>query len=138
MTQARVKFLGLDLDFSIEKARRELGYQPATPFDEGMRMYVEDIDLAYRAAQAGWERWYVPAARVVHAYDAAIDRAFFMANNPLAGAAYGVASLANASPGARDAALAAGGTLDAVMQGAAPRGAPIRGRPSPPRPRPRS
>ncbi|MDX6503134.1 MAG: hypothetical protein QOE29_259, partial [Gaiellaceae bacterium] len=30
----------------------------------------------YRAAQAGWERWYVPAAQVTHEYDAAIDRAF--------------------------------------------------------------
>ena len=46
-------------------------------FDAGMRMYVEDIDLCYRAAKAGWERWYVPAARVTHAYDAAIDRTFF-------------------------------------------------------------
>jgi N-acetylglucosaminyl-diphospho-decaprenol L-rhamnosyltransferase len=45
-------------------------------FDAGMRMYVEDIDLCYRAAKAGWERWYVPEARVVHAYDAAIDRTF--------------------------------------------------------------
>ncbi len=32
-------------------------------FDEGFRLYGEDIDLAYRAAKAGWERWYVPAAR---------------------------------------------------------------------------
>ena len=27
----------------------------------GFRHYVEDIDLAYRAMRAGWERWYVPA-----------------------------------------------------------------------------
>ena len=33
-------------------------------FDEGFRMYGEEIDLCYRAAQAGWERWYVPAAVV--------------------------------------------------------------------------
>ena len=33
-------------------------------FDEGFRLYGEDIDLAYRAMQAGWERWYVPAAVV--------------------------------------------------------------------------
>ena len=45
-------------------------------FDAGMRLYVEDLELCYRAAQAGWERWYVPAAKVVHAYDAAIDRRF--------------------------------------------------------------
>ena len=36
-------------------------------FDEGFRMYGEDIDLCYRAAKAGWERWYVPAAVVRHA-----------------------------------------------------------------------
>ena len=35
-------------------------------WDAGFRHYVEDIDLAYRAAQAGWERWLVPEA-VVHA-----------------------------------------------------------------------
>lgn len=37
LTQARVKFLGLNLDFSIEKAKRELGYQPRVPFEQGMR-----------------------------------------------------------------------------------------------------
>lgn len=35
-------------------------------FDEGYRLYGEDIDLCYRAAQAGWERWYVPDAVVQH------------------------------------------------------------------------
>ena len=30
----------------------------------GFRMYGEEIDLCYRAAKAGWERWYVPAAVV--------------------------------------------------------------------------
>jgi nucleoside-diphosphate-sugar epimerase len=37
LTQARLKFLALNLDFSIEKAKRELGYKPSTPFDEGIR-----------------------------------------------------------------------------------------------------
>jgi GT2 family glycosyltransferase len=45
-------------------------------FDGGFRMYGEDIDLAYRAAQAGWERWYVPAAVVTHDYAAVVDRRF--------------------------------------------------------------
>jgi len=45
-------------------------------FDEGFRLYGEDIDLCYRAALAGWERWYVPAAVVEHAYAAEIDRRF--------------------------------------------------------------
>ena len=45
-------------------------------FDPGYRMYCEDIDLNYRAAQAGWERWYVPDAIVVHDYAAVIDHTF--------------------------------------------------------------
>jgi hypothetical protein len=45
-------------------------------FDAGYRHYVEDIDLCYRAMRAGWERWYVPAAVVRHAYAAVIDRRF--------------------------------------------------------------
>jgi GT2 family glycosyltransferase len=45
-------------------------------WDAGYRHYVEDIDLCYRAARAGWERWYVPAAVVRHAYAAVIDKRF--------------------------------------------------------------
>jgi N-acetylglucosaminyl-diphospho-decaprenol L-rhamnosyltransferase len=45
-------------------------------WDAGFRHYCEDIDLAYRAMQAGWERWYVPEAVVVHDYAAVIDRSF--------------------------------------------------------------
>jgi nucleoside-diphosphate-sugar epimerase len=36
LTQARLKFLGLNLDFSIEKARNELGFRPQFNFNEGM------------------------------------------------------------------------------------------------------
>jgi N-acetylglucosaminyl-diphospho-decaprenol L-rhamnosyltransferase len=43
-------------------------------FDEGFYLYGEDIDLCYRAARAGWERWYVPAAVVVHEHQALTDR----------------------------------------------------------------
>jgi hypothetical protein len=43
-------------------------------FDEGFRLYGEDIDLQYRAMQAGWERWYVPGAVVCHAHQAVTDR----------------------------------------------------------------
>jgi N-acetylglucosaminyl-diphospho-decaprenol L-rhamnosyltransferase len=42
--------------------------------DAGFRLYGEDIDLCYRAMKAGWERWYVPAAVVTHAYDRLVDR----------------------------------------------------------------
>ena len=44
--------------------------------DEGYRLYGDDIDLAYRANRAGWERWYVPAAIVIHHHQAVTDRRF--------------------------------------------------------------
>lgn len=37
ITQAGVRFAGLNLDFSIAKARTVLGYDPHVSFDEGMR-----------------------------------------------------------------------------------------------------
>ena len=43
-------------------------------WDAGFRHYCEDIDLCYRAAEAGWERWYVPSAVVTHDYAAVIDQ----------------------------------------------------------------
>lgn len=36
ITQAQLKFAGLNLDFSIAKARTKLGYEPKVLFDEGM------------------------------------------------------------------------------------------------------
>jgi len=44
--------------------------------DEGYRLYGDDIDLAYRAHQAGWERWYVPQAVAIHHHQAVTDRRF--------------------------------------------------------------
>ena len=35
-------------------------------FDEGYWMYMEDLDLCYRFAQAGWLTWYEPSATVIH------------------------------------------------------------------------
>lgn len=35
-------------------------------FDEGYWMYMEDLDLCYRFAQAGWITWYEPAVKVIH------------------------------------------------------------------------
>jgi len=43
-------------------------------FDEGFRLYGEDIDLQYRAMRAGWERWYVPDAVVRHEHQAETDK----------------------------------------------------------------
>jgi hypothetical protein len=45
-------------------------------YDAGFRMYGEEIDLCYRAARAGWERWFVPAAVVRHRWDAVTDQKF--------------------------------------------------------------
>jgi N-acetylglucosaminyl-diphospho-decaprenol L-rhamnosyltransferase len=85
--------------FERQRAHYGLGERPAAPveadwmlgafllvrramldelhgWDGGFRHYGEDIDLCYRAARAGWERWYVPAAVVTHDYAAVIDRRF--------------------------------------------------------------
>jgi N-acetylglucosaminyl-diphospho-decaprenol L-rhamnosyltransferase len=35
-------------------------------FDEGYWMYMEDLDLCYRYAQAGWTTWYEPSVAVTH------------------------------------------------------------------------
>jgi nucleoside-diphosphate-sugar epimerase len=40
VTQGRLKLFGLNLDFSIEKAKNELGYRPRWSFEEGMRETV--------------------------------------------------------------------------------------------------
>jgi GT2 family glycosyltransferase len=40
---------------------RELG-----GFDEGMRMYMEDLDLSWRARRLGWKVWFVHEAEFVH------------------------------------------------------------------------
>jgi nucleoside-diphosphate-sugar epimerase len=37
LTQAKLKFLGMNLDFSIEKAKRVLGYRPRVGFERGMQ-----------------------------------------------------------------------------------------------------
>ena len=50
-------------------------------WDDGFQLYVEDIDLSYRAMKAGWERWWVPSAVVHHEYQAVIDKRFFSRRN---------------------------------------------------------
>ena len=35
-------------------------------FDEGYWMYMEDLDLCYRAARAGWVTWYESSVEAVH------------------------------------------------------------------------
>jgi nucleoside-diphosphate-sugar epimerase len=41
LSQARIKLLGLNLDYSIEKARRVLGYNPEVDFQDGMKTTME-------------------------------------------------------------------------------------------------
>jgi 2-alkyl-3-oxoalkanoate reductase len=41
LSQATVKFLGYNLDYSIEKARRELGYNPEVDFQDAMKATME-------------------------------------------------------------------------------------------------
>lgn len=41
LTQAQLKFAGLNLDFSIAKARQVLGYQPAVSFQQGMQTTLQ-------------------------------------------------------------------------------------------------
>jgi len=50
-------------------------------WDAGYKLYVEDIDLSYRAMKAGWERWWVPKAVVHHEYQAVIDKHFLTRRN---------------------------------------------------------
>ncbi len=41
LSNARIKFLGLNLDFSIEKAKRELGYNPQVDYQDGMKQTMD-------------------------------------------------------------------------------------------------
>jgi GT2 family glycosyltransferase len=50
-------------------------------WDAGYQLYVDDIDVNYRAMKAGWERWWVPSAVVHHEYQAVIDKRFFTRRN---------------------------------------------------------
>ncbi len=47
LTRARIKFMALNLDFSIEKAKQILGYQPRVDFQEGIK---ETLDWALAKA----------------------------------------------------------------------------------------
>ncbi len=44
VNKARYKFLGLNLDFSIEKARRVLNYDPPYTFEQGIVAAMTDLD----------------------------------------------------------------------------------------------
>ena len=52
-TQAQLKFAGLNLDFSIAKARTKLGYTPRVTFDDGIRQAIEWYRGQDGAAKSG-------------------------------------------------------------------------------------
>ena len=41
LTRARMKFMTLNLEYSIEKARRELDYDPQVDFQDGIRIALD-------------------------------------------------------------------------------------------------
>lgn len=53
VNKARYKFLGLNLDYSIEKARKVLGYQPPYPFDRGIAEAMAEHAPATAATARG-------------------------------------------------------------------------------------
>jgi len=55
--------------------RRET-FEEIRGFDEGQWMYAEDLDVCWRARQAGWKVRYVAGARVHHALSVAAEKAF--------------------------------------------------------------
>jgi len=85
----------------------------------------------YREIDNGRANVLVPVAKASPAELAerqrAVERHMFMTELPFAGIAYGVATMANASPQTRDRAMIAGGLANTAMLGAAPRAARIRG-----------
>jgi nucleoside-diphosphate-sugar epimerase len=43
LTRAQIKFMTLNLDYSIAKAKRVLGYQPQVDFRDGIRIALDDL-----------------------------------------------------------------------------------------------
>lgn len=114
---------------------------PFSPFDRGVAaLFAEPSKRPAPVFRNGREVSVVqPARPPVSPTDLAeqqrgIQRARFLAQSPLGGLAYGIATLAGGSPQTRDRALMAGGLADAVMLGGAPRGPRARGQPTPPKP----
>jgi GT2 family glycosyltransferase len=55
---------------------RRAAWEEVGGFDENRFLYAEDLDLGWRAADAGWPTRYEPAAQVLHAAGAATGQAF--------------------------------------------------------------
>jgi hypothetical protein len=96
----------------------QIGGQTYEAVDNGQVTVLVPVDDPAEAAKLADQRQ-------------AINRALFIANNPIGAVGYGLATLAGASPETRDRALATGAVADTAMLSATPRGAPVR-KPAPP------
>ena len=56
----------VDLAIGAALAIRRGELRRIGPFDERYFLYHEEVDFAKRAADAGWETWFVPASEAVH------------------------------------------------------------------------
>ncbi len=56
----------VDLAIGAALAIRRRTLAEIGPFDERFFLYHEEVDFAKRAAQAGWETWFVPNSEAVH------------------------------------------------------------------------
>jgi hypothetical protein len=56
----------VDLAIGAALAIRRAAIEQIGAFDERFFLYHEEVDFAKRAAQAGWETWFVPASEAVH------------------------------------------------------------------------
>ena len=56
----------VDLAIGAALAIRRSTIDAIGPFDERFFLYHEEVDYAKRAADAGWETWFVPASEAVH------------------------------------------------------------------------
>lgn len=56
----------VDLAIGAALAIRRALIDAIGPFDERFWLYHEEVDYAKRAAEAGWETWFVPASEAVH------------------------------------------------------------------------
>jgi GT2 family glycosyltransferase len=56
----------VDLAIGAALAIRRAMFDELGGFDERYFLYHEEVDLAKRAADAGWETWFVPASGAVH------------------------------------------------------------------------
>jgi N-acetylglucosaminyl-diphospho-decaprenol L-rhamnosyltransferase len=56
----------VDLVIGAAMAIRRVLLETIGHFDERFFLYHEEVDFAKRAADAGWETWYVPSSEAVH------------------------------------------------------------------------